>query len=152
MTKQDYPRKALSTDKYATDEWIRAMFPVTHWYDPCPIDWQPDTHEDGLLTSWHDRCYYDPIDLAKRSSFDLVKRYQGAFVNPPYSNPLPWVKKAIEEAERGVPVVLLLKHDSSTEWYRLLHEAGARILLVNGRLKYCTGKTAAFPSMLAVLS
>ena len=139
MTKQDFPRKALSTDKYATDEWIRDMFPAELWHDPCPLDWNPETHKDGLIYDWH---YY--IRLTEN-------QFIGTFVNPPYSNPLPWIKKAIEQSKDHT-VVLLLKHDSSTEWYRLLHEAGARILLVNGRLKYCTGKTAAFPSMLAVLS
>jgi len=104
-----------------------------------------------LLESWFDRCYYDPIDLAKKSSFDLVKRYQGAFVNPPYSNPLAWVEKAIEESKKGLTVVLLLKHDSSTKWYRLLHEAGANFMMISRRLKHRTGRSAAFPSVLAVL-
>ena len=49
-------------------------------------------------------------------------------------------------------IVMLLKHDTSTEWYRLLHEAGAKFLLVNGRLKHQTGRACAFPSVLAVMS
>ena len=126
------------SDKYATDDWIRKMYPAGYWYDPCPIDWQPDTHEDGLLIEWCREVWYD--------------QYLGAFVNPPYSNPLPWVKKAIKEAERGITVVLLLKHDSSTEWYRLLHEAGANFVMIGKRLKHNTGRSAAFPSVLAVLS
>ena len=76
----------------------------------------------------------------------------GVFVNPPYSNPSAWVMKAIEEARNGLPVVLLLKHDSSTEWFRLLHEAGARFIMINKRLKHRTGRSAAFPSVLAVLN
>jgi len=74
------------------------------------------------------------------------------FVNPPYSNPLPWVEKAIEEHEAGRTIVMLLKHDTSTRWYALLHEAGAKFLMVQGRLKHQTGRSAAFPSVLAVLS
>jgi len=55
-------------------------------------------------------------------------------------------------------IVFLLKHDSSTEWYRLLHEAGARFLMFNGRLSFGGEYTknsksvAPFPSLLAVLS
>ena len=131
MSKKDYSRRHLSSDKYETDSWIRAIFPDDIWFDPCPIDWNKDLHACGLAMDWR----------------------TPTFVNPPYSNPLPWVAKAIE-ANRldGHTVVLLLKHDSSTEWYRLLHEAGARFLLVNKRLKYCTKTGAAFPSILAVLT
>lgn len=118
------------TDKYETDSWIRALFPEHIWFDPCPIDWNPNKHVSGLSIHWPTRT----------------------FVNPPYSNPLPWVVKAIEvNQNNGYTVVLLLKHDSSTEWYRLLHEAGARFLMINKRLKHCTKSVAAFPSVLAVL-
>jgi len=125
------------TDKYETDLWIRAMYPAALWYDPCPIDHDPKTDDDGLEVDWE--YYYRGSD------------YIGAFVNPPYSNPLPWVKKAIFFSKK-MPVVMLLKHDSSTEWFRLLHEAGARFLMINRRLKHRTGKSAAFPSVLAVLT
>lgn len=134
--KQDYPRKHLSSDKYETDSWVRSMFPSTHWYDPCPIDWKPGD-PDGLVGSWH----------KKMNTTDL-----GIFVNPPYSNPLPWVEKAIFTNQvHCETVVMLLKHDSSTEWYRLLHEAGANMMLFNKRLKYGTNTGAAFPSVLVVL-
>ena len=126
------------TDKYETDEWIRSMFPVDYWFDPCPIDWSPEDHACGLILSWSDQVHYD--------------RFLGAFVNPPYSNPIAWVQKSIEESKKGITVVMLLKHDSSTEWFRLLHEAGARFIMINRRLKHRTGRSAAFPSVLAVLS
>lgn len=74
------------------------------------------------------------------------------FVNPPYSDPLPWVLQGIKEHQKGKVVVFLLKHDSSTRWYRALHEAGAHFLMVEGRLRHGTGKPANFPSVLAVLA
>lgn len=115
-------------DDYETDGWLKAVFSA--FFDPCPL--QADFN--GLELPW---CQY----------------HDQVFVNPPYSNPLPWVKKAISETKNypGSVVVLLLKHDSSTEWFRLLHEAGARLLLVNKRLKHQTNRSAAFPSVLAVL-
>lgn len=118
------------SDSYATDKWILSMF--EHWYDPCPLNpsFNPLIDVDGLETSWG----------------------MQTFVNPPYSNPLPWVEKAIEEHEAGRTIVMLLKHDTSTRWYALLHEAGAKFLMVQGRLKHQTGRSAAFPSVLAVLS
>jgi len=127
------------SDKYETDRWIRAMFPSSSWLDPCPIDYHPDTHTSGLDFVW---------------DWSVVNEDKlGVFVNPPYSNPLPWIEKAVNEHESfDTVIVLLLKHDSSTEWYRLLHEAGAKFLMINKRLKHRTGQSAAFPSVLAVLA
>ncbi len=112
-------------DEYESPLWILRMFP--HFHDPCPIDGKTD----GLL---------DRDDWGVR-----------AYVNPPYSNVLPWVEKAIKVNQKGCFVVMLLKHDSSTEWYRLLHQAGAHFMLPNERLKFSNKKGANFPSMLAVL-
>lgn len=128
MNKKDYPRRALSTDSYKTDTWILKMF--EGWFDPCPFnpDWD-EMMDDGLEIPWDAKTY----------------------VNPPYSNPKPWVEKAIFENNFfGNTIVMLLKHDSSTQWYKLIHESGAKILLVNGRLKHQTGTSCAFPSMIAV--
>tara|TARA_Y100000296_G_scaffold62714_1_gene72897 strand:- start:251 stop:610 length:360 start_codon:yes stop_codon:yes gene_type:complete len=118
-------------DDYETDEWLMSIFEDR--FDPCP--------KGGLERS--------PDDLEGVWDGDTPF---GIFINPPYSNPLPWVKKAIRTKEAfGTSIVMLLKHDSSTEWYRSLHEAGANFLLVNGRLKHRTGLSAAFPSLLVIL-
>lgn len=126
-------------DNYETDSWIQAMFPISPsyaecgqdpalWFDPCPLD--PNWTRNGLECAWLNRT----------------------FVNPPYSNPMPWIKKGIYLNETaGINVVFLLKHDSSTRWFALLQEAGAKFLMINGRLKYNTGRSANFPSVLAVL-
>ncbi|MFV0574798.1 MAG: phage N-6-adenine-methyltransferase [Vibrio sp.] len=37
--------------------------------------------------------------------------------NPPYSNPLPWVKKAVEAQANGLGVVMLLNYDHSVTWF-----------------------------------
>ena len=132
-----HQRLGTQTDKYSTDSWIMAGifgncdFDM-NWWDPCPIEWNRDLHACSLAMEWEDE--------------------PNIFINPPYSNPKPWVEKAIETNKKyGATVVMLLKHDSSTRWYRLLHEAGAHILLFSERLKHNTGKACAFPSMLAVL-
>jgi hypothetical protein len=126
MSGSDYPKRDLSSDNYKTDTWILRLF--DGWFDPCPFN--PEWQVDGLKLNWPDRT----------------------FINPPYSNPKPWVEKAIEvNRQEGYTIALLLKHDSSTEWFRLLHEAGARALLVNGRLKHQTRTGAAFPSVIFIL-
>jgi len=54
--------------------------------------------------------------------------------------------------DQEITIVMLLKHDSSTRWFRKLHEAGSHFLLISERLSYQTGKTANFPSVLAIIS
>ena len=112
-------------DSYKSDEWILKMF--EGWYDPCPLNDNPEV--DGLQIDWKDKTY----------------------VNPPYSNPLAWVEKAIEESNKGKMIVMLLRVDTSTKWFAKLIEAKAKIMWINKRLKHHTGKPANFPSMLVVL-
>jgi ParB family chromosome partitioning protein len=56
----------------------------------------------------------------------LAQRWRGRmWLNPPFSKPLPWVKKAIEHWRAGdVPAALLLvRGDTSTEYSGLLARA-----------------------------
>ena len=116
------------SDNYETDPWLMQLF--EGWHDPCPFrSIENDGYTNGLLEPWPGR----------------------SFVNPPYSDVMPWVEKAIVEARAGNTVVMLMKHDSSTAWYRKLHEEGARFLPIFGRLKFRTGGSASFPSVLVVL-
>lgn len=39
-----------------------------------------------------------------------------AWMNPPYSNPAPWIDKAREECRKGMRVTALLPADTSTQW------------------------------------
>lgn len=117
-------RLAYSGDSYPTPSWLMGLF--KGWFDPCPLNFNPT--EDGLNKDWGGRTY----------------------VNPPYSKPLPWVKKAIEESKRGKLVVMLLKADTSTEAFRLCHQYG-QVLLFARRLKF-NGKEAPFGSMLAIFN
>ena len=119
----------MTNDNYLTDFWIKDIF--KGWFDPCEISNDIELRTfDGLGSSWKDR----------------------SFVNPPYSTPLKWVEKAIEENKKGKLVVLLLKVDTSTKWFSLLQNyENSNFLWINGRLKYETGKPCPFPSCLVVL-
>jgi len=120
------------SDKYQTDKWVLDLVCDENTWDPCPINWNRDLHACSLVIEW--------------DSADNI------FINPPYSNPLPWVQKAIETNHNyGTRIVMLLKHDTSTTWYKLLHQADAKILMFGSRLKHRTRKGAAFPQILAVL-
>ena len=113
-------------DNYATDERIMQLF--NDWFDPCPLN--EDPKYDGLKIEWKNKTY----------------------VNPPYSKPLPWVIKAIEENKKGKLIVMLLRMDTSTKWFKLLQENKAVFLWINGRLRFNNLKPANFPSMLAILN
>ena len=63
------------------------------------------------------------------------------------------VGKVMIKSKKGKIIVLLLKHDSSTEWYRLLHENGAPFVAFIGRLRFSdSSNSPPFPSVLAILS
>lgn len=125
--------KTKNKDSWATPKWIMEIF--GDWFDPCPLNYNPQV--DGLNIEWKDKTY----------------------VNPPYSSPIKWVEKAIEENKKGKTIVLLLKVDTSTKWYMKLVEANANILFVHKRLKFRNPKgnndeksPAGFPSMLVILN
>jgi len=112
------------SDMWQTPDWLMSHF-KSH-FDPCPIN--PEF--DGLEIDWRDPAY----------------------VNPPYSNPLPWVKKALQERDKGVNTVMLLRVDPSTQWYRLLVEADVYIAYFNRRIKFKgAGGYPNFPSMLVFI-
>lgn len=114
------------TDNWATPEWLMKHF--EKHFDPCPLHHAP--YFDGLIGNWESPAY----------------------VNPPYSNPLPWVEKAIEQQQKGVDVVMLLRVDVSTKFYRKIMEIGGHVVFFNERLKFSESKQSPnFSSMLVFL-
>ncbi len=71
------------------------------------------------------------------------------FMNPPYSNPTPWVKKAYEQSLKGSLVVGLLRGDTSTRWFHDWVLDKAELQFVKGRIKF-NGKPAPFASIIAI--
>lgn len=72
-------------------------------------------HESALLPR-----YYTPeqdslsIDWsADLSDYDAPT----VWLNPPYSDILPWVEKAHEQQQKGVGTTLLVPHDNRTQWW-----------------------------------
>ena len=77
------------------------------------------------------------------------------WLNPPYSNPGPFLAKAITEVARGITTVALIKGDPSTKWWNLYVRDVATIKWIPRRLKHYlhdkpTPHTASFPSVLAI--
>ena len=59
------------------------------------------------------------------------------FVNPPYSNPLPFVQRAAELMKAGHLVVMLLPADKSTKWYKVIHDNATEVIdIIGGRINF----------------
>ena len=80
-------------------------------FDPCPY---PRSDFDGLTVEWG----------------------SSNFVNPPYSKTEKWVKKALVECKKGKSVVMLLRLDASTKWFRDLVLPNAEIRLFYDRIHF----------------
>jgi hypothetical protein len=77
-----------------------------------------------------------------------------SYVNPPYSDPLPFILKGIDQNKKhDIVVVFLLKLDTTTKWWLALENAGAHFLFFRERLHYSESKESPpFSSVLAILS
>lgn len=79
------------------------------------------------------------------------------FLNPPYSNPLPWCKKAVASVvEDGADILLLLRLDPTTRAYATLIESRVqRVHPFRKRIAFdrpgATPMVANFPSVLVLL-
>lgn len=101
---RDKPRPS---DDWATPQWLLALlFPGGEYYDPCPIN------GSGGLDAWWPNG--KPV-----------------YINPPFSNPLPWVRRA---AAHDGQVVLLLPVDSTTKWWT--YADGFEVILIGSRLHF----------------
>jgi site-specific DNA-methyltransferase (adenine-specific) len=97
-------------------------------YDPCPANPTVGMREKDGLGSWGTRNY----------------------VNPPYSEKAVWIKKAIEEQQKGKLSVLLLPVDTSTSWFHDLVIPNAEIRWIRGRVQFIPGMPAKFASMVCI--
>lgn len=80
-------------DNFKTPDWLlQLLFPDNKYFDPCPLNPKPII--DGLTLKWTTDM---PI-----------------FINPPWSNPRPWIEKAIKHKGH---VTLLLPLMMEAGWW-----------------------------------
>ena len=98
-------------------------------YDPCPLN-NDITKYDGLKTNW-----FSPV-----------------FCNPPYNNISEWVKKIVEQYNKGVkPIILLCFVRTDTKYFHdLIMPCKPELRFIKGRLKFNNLNSAPFPSMLVI--
>lgn len=89
---------------------------------------------DALARDWHADVVRFSSLYSATSARDLIA---AAFMNPPFSRFLPFTAKAAQEAQKGLPVVGLVKNDRSTEWWREnVRDKAAYIIEPFGRIQY----------------
>ena len=102
------PQEELTSDDWYTPRWIfdklQLIFDLDVCAPPGGVDWIPAGRfltqaEDGLLTKWTGRVW----------------------MNPPFSNPLPWVIKFVEHGD-GVALV----PTSNGRWQDILWRSEAQ--------------------------
>jgi len=96
----------------------------------CKLNKYFDKEADGLTNDWGNyRCW----------------------MNPPYSDITPWVKKASEHAHKGNICIALLPAKTDVRWFHEFIYDKFPIRFIKGRLKFRNSKdNAPFPSMLVI--
>lgn len=61
--------------------------------------------------------------------------------NPPYSNIMPWVEKAIAETARGNTTVMLIPADTSVAWFKKAFDNCYSCEFINGRISFINADT-----------
>lgn len=96
---------------------------------------------DGCASSQDTLCKQfisEVMDITMPKTQALIERGASVWMNPPYSNPMPFVEAAISlMIERNCTVVMLLPADKSTKWFTHgLKYATEIIDIVNGRVSF----------------
>jgi phage N-6-adenine-methyltransferase len=73
---------------------------------------------DAAATVKNSKCPKFLSEEDNSLSVDWASFGDRVWLNPPYSDVTPWLKKAKEEASKGVTTVLLMKDDHTTQWYK----------------------------------
>lgn len=127
----EFDKDCYRTPKYVFN-WLNSRFKFD--IDGCATEENNLSYhyigKDGIV---EDFLTFEPLDLIARLEFSHFT----IFVNPPYSNPLPFVKRAAELKKWGFLVVMLLPADKSTKWYQVIQESATEVIdIVGGRISF----------------
>lgn len=71
-----------------------------------------------------------------------LRSQSSIWVNPPYSNPLPFVERAAQLKTEGHLVVMLLPADKSTKWYQVIQANATEVIdIIGGRISFIHPQT-----------
>ncbi|MEM2365654.1 MAG: DNA N-6-adenine-methyltransferase [Nitrososphaerota archaeon] len=123
-------------------------------FDRTKISNQEARTPEELYKQLDEEFHFDFDPCPSNPTFDGLKIEWGKsnYVNPPYANKKPWIKKAIEEWKKGKTVVMLLPADTSTSWFHdLIIPNATEIRFIRGRIKFLPyNSPAKFPCMVVI--
>lgn len=106
---------------------------------------------DAAATEGNKKC-----DKFYSKETNCLKRWWGSnkhvWLNPPYSNPDPFVKKAIEQMEHGNQIDILLPADNSTAWFSDAVKHAAEVIWITGEVWMEEGREYSRTGRLAFIS
>lgn len=107
------PIKTKLNDNFRTPEWLLdLLFPDGKYFDPCPLN--PNPEINGLDIYWRTDV---PV-----------------FINPPWSNPKPWIERALEHPGQ---IVLLLPMATEAAWWG--YREFFHVTIIWDRIKFIGG-------------
>lgn len=118
----------MSRDSWGTPlklfRWVQSQYPVD--VDICA------SNTNHLLP-----VYFTEENSCLDKDWSEYTESYCVYCNPPYSNPMPFVEKAVEQAKLGVVTVMLVNLDPSTKWFKLALTACCRVIpLVGSRVQF----------------
>ncbi len=135
MSDDDKTLPGVDSDSWCTPRWLCDALGYFD-LDPCS---NARSHVNAEVR----------YDLTRGQDGLKLEWYGSTFVNPPYSDPLPWSQKL---ARYGSPWVTLVKLDPSTKWWAALMPAASGWAAFNHRIGFDRPDkppiTANFPSAL----
>jgi phage N-6-adenine-methyltransferase len=143
----------------ATDEWAT---PIAY-YNTLAKEFNFTLDVSALSTSHKAPNWYGPDHQDPNRRDGLAQDWAGdagtgvVWMNPPYGRTIGhWMRKAVEESDRGATVVCLVPSRTDTAWFQDTALARqtigrAEIRFIRGRLKFGTATNSApFPSALII--
>jgi len=148
------------SDSWQTPQWL--FDELSHDHGPFDIDLCASEGNRKCFTYWSEDYLNDNylawFDCPHKADKDILSKTKCAFMNPPYSNPYPFVAKVWEDSKH-CKIVLLLKVDTSTKWWSVFWnyndefmQCGQCYLVQQGREhkgnRYCVNCSLCYRSQL----
>lgn len=115
---------------WTSDHWatpLRVFNAISRQYGPFDLD--------ACATDQTAKC----MQWFTREDDGLHQPWYGrVWVNPPYSDPRPWIQKAVDSIRYGQAqrVVMLLPASTDTAWFHDLVLPHADVVFIRGRIKF----------------
>ena len=97
--------------------------------------------------------YFDEKANSLIQDWNAIQGWDGPcwlWLNPPFANIRPWVKKCWEESQKGAKVACLVPASVGANWWAEYVDGKAHVLFLQGRLTF-KGETTPYPKDCALL-